>query len=144
MQLLDGANAHNQLVVDAVHVEGRHHCAAAPDDVRRAPDPVRHPAIAQDRNAGLGQIANRLLQILDLLVATGQAEVNFVEEVLRHILQRFQAQAKRFDPLAHPLEVAHFPDAAFVRQHRRIELHAGDAKLFGKGETFGGEFAELA
>ena len=95
--------------------------AACPRRGRSAPDPIGHPVVAEDRNAGLTEIANRLLHILDLFIAPWLAQHRLDVELDRHIFNRVQAQPRIVATGAQIEQIGIFP-AALAGQPRRVKL----------------------
>src|SRR4029077_5504504 len=76
---------------------------------RGAPDLVRHPVVAEDRDSGAPQVADRLLHVLQLSLALRQPEHDLLVESHGDVLQRHQAQAGILGASAEQQQVAELP-----------------------------------
>src|SRR5207248_2110302 len=91
------------------------------------------------RDAGLADVPDRLLVVLELLLLAGQAEPDLVDPVGRHVLDRADLQPEALHALAQLDQVVVLVAAARAGQvGRRGQDDLLAAHLLGEGEVFVG------
>ena len=126
------------------HVEGSaFRAASAWCRERRAPDQVRHPVVAEDRDAGGADVANGGLVILDLLVPAGETKHRLVIELggtfsipsrrRPWFSQRVRSSTRsRYSQRCAVCGMSMYSQRWMAGSLGRVEHHAVDSELFGK------------
>ena len=96
------------------------------EQIRTGPVENRHEVVADDLDAKLGQIADALLIVLDVLVAGGQADLDVIVNIDR--LNHVHIKAVGVDLIGYLLDLVHFPNLTghFVVQRPDDAGHTGD------------------
>jgi hypothetical protein len=96
------------------------------EQIGTGPVEHRHEVVADDLDTELGQIADALLVVLDVLVAGGQADLDVIVDVDR--LDHVHVKAVGVDLIGYLLDLVDFPDLAghLVVQRPDDAGHAGD------------------
>ena len=96
------------------------------EQIGTGPVEHRHEVVADDLDTELGQIADALLVVLDVLVAGGQADLDVIVDVDR--LDHVHVEAVSVDLIGYLLNLVDLPDLAghLVVQRPDDAGHAGD------------------